>query len=231
MIDVLVITDGRVDCLGRTLESAAVNLDGDINKWWLYCDNPDPHVRDRLWAVAEPVIDEMFWHREGRQGFAGAISYAWRHVIANSPATHLFHLEDDFTFNRSVPLDMMASILDRVPYLAQLALRRQAWNEQEIAAGGVVELRPDEFHDRRVAIDGRYDEQWLEHTLFWTTNPSLIRTEHVADHPWPNVDRSEGIYTRQLLDAYPDLRFAYYGSRDSEPWVHHIGEQRVGTGY
>lgn len=236
MIDVLIITDGR-DCVYDTIASARDRLHGDIHKWWLYHDgHVHPSEVDRL---METGIDELFWHPDGRQGFGGAIAHAWKTVVLNSPATHLFHLEDDFTFNRDVDLDDIAYVLDTHRYLAQMALRRQPWNDAEKAAGGVVELIPTAFSDQSTfrpkegAAVG-FDPQllmWLEHREFWTTNPSLIRVEHILNNPWPNVPQSEGRYTLALKDYDPDLRFGYWGHRDSGEWVHHIGDQRVGTGY
>jgi hypothetical protein len=238
-VDVLIITDGR-DCVVDTIESAAHSLVSDNRvRWWAYCDSPLPAHQVRLYDTLNRVLHEsepkrVFWHPGGRQGFGGAIRYAWEAVAAESDATHLFHLEDDFTFNRPVPLDDMAQVLDNFPEIVQMALRRQPWNDAEIAAGGVVELRPDEFHDSAGYVhrpDGGVTLHWLEHQLFWTTNPSLIRMDHIRRFPWPDVERSEGVYTHRILDRDPNLRFAYWGARDSGEWVHHIGDTRTGTGY
>lgn len=240
MIDILFITDGRHGCLARAWASAMQNVVaniGRIGRVWIYTDSAKPE--DRRHTQATYSSDTVFWHPEGRQGFGGAVRYAWEHVAANSDATHLFHLEDDFTFNRPVPLGDMAAVLDAHPYLAQMALRRQPWNAAEIAAGGVVELQPDEFVeqswwqyvDRPTVGPDPQVHLWLEHRLFWTTNPALIRMDHIRQHPWPDVAQSEGVYTLQLTGADPDLRFGYWGSRDSGEWVHHIGDERVGTGY
>lgn len=229
--DVLIVTDGRRHCVDATIRSAVANLTGDIERWWVYCDSEDRAFRQWLaeFVAEDGPIDTVFWHPDGRQGFAGAIRYAWQTVLADSPATHLFHLEDDFTFNRPVNVDDMAKVLDTHPHLAQLALRRQPWNDIERAAGGVVEVNPDAYQEVLMANSDRM-YSWLEHREFWTTNPSLIRTEFIGDHPWPLGPRSEGVYSLSLA-ADPDLRFGYWGSRESGEWVHHIGNDRVGTGY
>lgn len=229
MIDVLIITDGRRDCVHRAASSARVSLVGDIGQWWVYDDTGDPD--HAAWLRGLFPHANVFQHPDGRQGFGGAIAYAWSELAAGSDASHIFHLEDDFTFNRDIPVDKMAVVLDSCPEIVQMALRRQPWNDAEKAAGGVVELQPDEFHDAFLATHHGSRFDWLEHQLFWTTNPSLIRRQHIIDHPWPNVEQSEGIYTRQLLDHDPDYRFGYWGARDSGEWVHHIGDRRAGTGY
>lgn len=236
-IDVLMITDGRQACFAETLRSAQANLHGYIDRWWVYCDTDDGDYIAYLdeFVRSDDGVDEVFWHPRGRQGFGGAIRYAWGKILADSAATHLFHLEDDFTFNRPVNLDHLAVVLDTYPEIVQMALRRQPWNDAELAAGGVVELHPTAFTDTAAELmlpDGGIEHfDWLEHRLFWTTNPALIRTEFIAENPWPDSRHSEGIFTRRVLDRNPDARFGYWGARDSGEWVHHIGADRIGTGY
>lgn len=226
MIDVLVITDGRPH-LHPTIRSAREHLQGDIGHWWIYTDHIEADYPATLQERYE--FATVIHHPLGRQGFGGAIRFAWEHLWICSSASHIFHLEDDFTFNRPVPLDDMASLLDRFPYLAQLALRRQPWNAAEIVAGGVIETNPEAFVDRRLVLDDAWVQEWLEHRQFWTTNPSLF-PRWVLQARWPKGPRSEGLFTHQMLGD-PDLRFGYYGARDSGEWVHHIGDHRVGTGY
>jgi hypothetical protein len=38
------------------------------------------------------------------------------------------------------------------------------------------------------------------------------------------------VFTHRLV-ADEQLRFAYFGKRADDPWVHHIGDHRTGTGY
>jgi hypothetical protein len=118
----------------------------------------------------------------------------------------------------------MISVLRSRPNLAQLALRRQPWNDAERRAGGIVEQFPSQWAD---CHDGR--NGWLESRTNWTTNPSLHPRE-VCDLTWPEVPESEGHFSRVLL-ASPEIRFGYWGSRDSGEWCEHIGRHRVGTGY
>lgn len=219
-VALLVITDGRRDYLERTIASADVNLD-DVKERWMFDDSGDDS--HRAWLGAR--FPEFIHLNAGpRQGFGGAINAAWRHLHRESLAAHVFHLEQDFTFNRPVPLAALAATLNERPHLAQLALRRQAWNPTEVTAGGVIETNPHAY----VEVDGAHG-RWLEHRLFWTTNPSLYRSELTAVG-WPTCDRSEGVFTHQLL-ADPDLRFGYWGGRDSGEAVHHIGDHRTGIGY
>lgn len=242
MIAVIVFTDGRDGCLADTIASfaARVTATQPVVRW-IHDDTGDPAHRRRLkrdypgWRV---IPDEP---RARRAGFAGAIARAWETVV-RADVDYVFHLEDDFTMNRPVHLDDLAAVLDHAPHLLQVALRRQPVNAAEFAAGGVVEMWPDEYEERSLVrvVTGRPDVQpgdlpeverlaWLEHRLFFTTNPSLYRASLCAQG-WPVVDRSEAEFARRCL-ADPDARFGYWGARDSGEAVEHIGNHRVGTGY
>lgn len=222
MIALLVITDGRPDYLPRTIASARDQLAGDITERWLYDDSGDLEHRRAL--ASEYPDFRVFGHKRGRQGFGGAIRAAWDHLDGRTGADFIFHLEDDFTFNRPVDLDRLGRLLMRHPRIAQVALRRQPWNVHERTAGGVVELHPDWFVD---AFDD--DDEWLEHVAFWTTNPSLYRRTLIRSVQWPAGRRSEGMFTQEMRAR--GAVFAYYGARDSGEWVTHIGEERNGVGY
>lgn len=240
MIALMVITDGRRDCIIQTVASARTNLHGPITYRVIYDDSGDEQHR-RWLAETFPDFD-VIHHPLGRQGFGGAIRTAWTH-LAGRPEPYVFHLEDDFTFNRPVDLTPMTATLEVVPHLVQLALRRQPWNDAERAAGGIIEQHPGDYTDEWsiVAMDRpehpieagtvfMHRVDWLEHRRFFTTNPSLYRRALIAEG-WPDVDHSEGHFTHQLLRDHPDWRFGFWGARDSGEWVTHIGHERVGIGY
>lgn len=219
-IALLVITDGRRDCIEATLTSAAAMLPG-ITERWIYDDSGDPDNWDWL---AETFPDYQLIAREERQGFGGAIRAAWEHLRRNSRAAFVFHLEDDFTFNSPVPIDEMWKILVAKPSLAQVALRRQAWNEAERRAGGVIEANPSAYVEHV-----RNGHRWLEHNVFFTTNPCLYRRDLIENHDWPDGPNSEGRFTIRLRDS--GFRFAYLGGVEDAEHVTHIGTHRAGTGY
>lgn len=225
-VALLVMTDGR-DTIGPTIASAEANLiGGPITEQWIHDDTGDPAHADEL---RRRFPNYQVITTAGRSGFGGAIRSAWSVLREVSEAPYIFHLEDDFTFNRRVHLGMMARVLLDRPYLVNLALRRQPWNEAEIAAGGIVEQHPGDFIEQ-CAYFPFQEHWWLEHRRFFTTNPSLYRRELIHSEAWPEGPNSEGRFTHQLL-ADPATRFGYWGARDSGEWVHHIGHQRVGTGY
>lgn len=221
MIALLVMTDGR-DHVFETLPTAEAFLLGGISEVWIHDDSGRPERGDQL-RRAFPHAHVV--QTAGRSGFAGAIRSAWAMLRAGSVADFVFHLEDDFRFFRVVELDRMARVLVERPYLAQLALRRQPWNAEEIAAGGIVEQHPGDF----VEVTDPHGNQWLEHRRFFTTNPSLYRRELLGQE-WPAGEQSEGRFSIELFED-PAARSGYWGSRASGEWVEHIGHHRAGTGY
>lgn len=228
-IAVLVVTDGRDEYLLHTVRSAMAHLSGPITEWWMYDDTGDYVYRDSL-ARRYPT----FRHFDAghRQGFGGAIRACWARLAEHSTVDYVFHLEQDFTLRRRVDLGELAAVMDTRPYLAQMALVRQAWNDEERAAGGLIACHPDAYQP---ATDGA-GRAWLEHRLFWTTNPSLYHLG-VCRRSWPDGPQSEGRFTLDLLAqglpgvAPRDVRFGYWGRHDDGPWVEHIGETRSGHGY
>lgn len=224
VIATLVVTDGRDKLLQQTIASFTEQVHGEIIERWIYDDSGDRRTRE--W-IADTFPDwTLINHPTGqRQGFSGAIRTAWAALRNESIADWIFHLEQDFTFNGSVDLGDFQNVLDKRPNLAQMALLRQAWNADEIAAGGVIQQRPEEY----VTHMDRDGHIWLEHDLFFTTNPSLYRRSLIEMFDWPEGDRSEGRFGIQLRDA--GYRFAFWGARDDAPRVHHIGEIRLGKGY
>ena len=157
-------------------------------------------------------------------GYSGAIREGWRRVL-DTDAEYVFHLELDFMFLREVPLDRMIRLLDAEPHLAQVALVRQPLNDAERAAGGLTELAMSEGGKH---IFGDDDDQWIEHTRCFTTNP-CVYPRWVVERGWPDCEQSEGVFGISLLRDRPETRFAYWGG--GEKWVEHIGDQRTGTGY
>jgi len=218
----LVMTDGRDEHLDRAIASAAAKLNGPISEWWIHDDTGDDAHRAEL-KRRYPDFTQL--GAGPRRGFGGAIARAWSELHQQSNAKWILHLEDDFVLNFSVSIHDLVRILDANPNLVQLVLKRQPWNELERAAGGIVEQHPEAYEEK---TDAR-GNVWLEHRLFFSTNVSLYR-HALIERGWPNVPHSEGIFTHELLKD-PNVRFGFFGSRDSPPWVTHIGHARAGKGY
>ena len=231
MIAACVLTNGRLELLDKTIVSfEEKHRGGPVSTRIIWDDTGSGEHWDYLrlayphWRACRSVV--------GAEGFGGAMRSAWKWLNQNTVEPFVWWSEDDFVYEKVIHLDGMARVLADHPHLAQLALRRQAWNAAETAAGGVVELAPESFTDRH---EGEWS--WLEHRLFWTTNPSLFRRDLLAGG-WAEDPVSEGRYTHRLLgEGLPwgvtsaDVRFGYWGSRRSTPAVTHTGLERVGYGY
>jgi hypothetical protein len=171
-----------------------------------------------------PAPEVGVWERIvlGKQyGFCKATGAAWL-CGANPGAEFCFYLEHDFEFLRPVDLEPMAHLLKPPSQLAQMALMRDAVNETEKAAGGLFESRPGQY-ERQDTFEG----VWQRHRSYFTTNPSLMRTEFMRDHSWPLYpEQCEGRFGIDLIR----LGFSFGVWGNGESWVRHIG-QRTGKGY
>lgn len=192
----LLISDGRGEYLKRTLASAVLLL-SPVNRFI--------HIDDSSHEL----------------GFAGAVQEGWRQALATD-ADYVFHLEQDFTFRRYVDLAAMIRVIEAHPYLVQIALLRQPVNDDERAAGGVIEQYPDSYVTRHW-----HGLTWREHRRHVTTNPALW-PRWVLERGWPDAPHSEGHFGISLFADDANLRAAYWGD---SVYCDHIGDERKGTGY
>lgn len=221
-IVLVVFTDGR-DYIYETIPSALAMLKGPIAKRIIFDDSGDALNRERL-ADAFPTFTVTHCP-EGRQGFGGAIRFMWRYLAAWDKNDFVFHCEDDFLFNREVDVEAMCGLLNSRPSLVQVALRRQPWNDEERAAGGIVEKNPDAY------IECEYGPQkYLIHREFLTTNPCVYRRS-LCKRGWPEDPHSEGKLGAIIRNESVAMPFAFWGARTDDPWVTHIGTERAGVGY
>lgn len=210
----LVMTDGRNNYLLQTVSSASLMLRGPIIERWMHDDTGDENHR----AWLRRRFPDFIHIGEGpRKGFGGAYDFVWKTLGGQSQAKYVFSLEDDFTFNREIPLEAMAQVLEDNPHVYQMALRRQAWSSEEIQAGGVIERWPDVFYQQ----DG-----WISQRFFYTTNPHLCRKSLFETRTYPNVKDAEGHFSLGVLNDDPQAQFGYWGEKSDPPWVQHIGVQR-----
>ena len=220
MITLLVMSDGRKDCIAKTIPTALKNLNGPISVRIIHDDSGDPDYGDWLWDTFGPK-GFVVHSTPGRSGFAGAIRSAWAWLREHDLNDYIVHLEDDFLID-PIWLGDMAKCLDHHPELTQLALLRQPWNADEKAAGGIIEQHPDDYTERYFG-----PHMYREHRRFWTTNPSMYRRSLITEHDWPHGGNSEGNFGIELFND-PDLVAGYWGDGVN---CEHIGHSRIGTGY
>lgn len=213
----LIVTDGRRECILRTVEALTHHLIGQVDYTLLIDDSGDAQYASWLDLVF-PLFQQV--HHNMRRGFAGAVISAW----SNLPeCDYVLTCEDDMVLTQDIHLSELVTILEANPQLAQVVLKRQAWNESEIAAGGIVELHPDDYTD--METNGI---AWALHRLFYSTNVNLM-PYRITRLGWPNVEHSEGHFGAKLKEN--GYSFAYLGHKFDAPKVEHIGLQRIGAFY
>lgn len=217
-IALLIITDGRRQYIQDTIRSASMNLKGSFGPLFIYDDSGDGYNHE--WLRNNFPSFTLLWNHN-RLGAGGAINAAWQQ-LRTYDIDYIFHLEDDFTFNREIPVNDMAKVLEDNPHVYQMALRRQAWSSEEVKAGGVIERWPENF----VQQDG-----WISHRMFFTNNPNIYRKSLIETRAYPNVKESEGHFSLSILNSDPKAQFGYWGQKTDLPWVEHIGVLRKGDIY
>lgn len=218
----LVITDGRADCLSRSVPAFDLSVDQRIiERRVIVDDSGDPEYGE--WIDATFDFDERISH-DSRRGFAAAIRTAWDALF---DASYVFHLEDDFMLTRHVPLGSMLEVLSTRPHYAQMALRRQPWGPDEVMAGGY--LAQDPYAYAECWETQRPERRWLEHRKFFTTNPAVY-PRWALRRGWPQVPHSEEVFSEELFRC-PQVACGVWGNRHDQPWAIHIGHSRIGNGY
>lgn len=239
---VLIISNGRWDYLLDTIESAVERLRGAEFDVLALLDVDEATAKGAPEALS--VYADEVLVTGGASGVDGAIRAAWAHLRSRSSLDYVFHLEEDFTFNVTLDLDFMVSVLDRLgPSCRQLALKRQPWFTSELRAGdmlGRFDWRL--FEDVTVAVPateatpperrvGALDHVRVSrHRLFWTANPCLYSADLIRRFDWPTGARSERRFGELVL-AEEGAFCAYLGHHLDPPLVEHIGGERTGIRY
>ncbi len=220
MTAIVVITDGRQNCMERTMASLTEAWgDHPVDEILIVNDAADPEYTYWL-RQTYTECDQV--HHERRLGFGGAIRSAWEHV---GFFDYIAHIEDDFIFNEPIDVDGMIHVLEARPDVLQMALKRQPWNDEERAAGGFMEQYPEDYHNEET--DGY---RWCWQRRFYTTNPSIYRGS-LTERGWPDCEHSEGVFSLDIVNLDSLAKFGFWGHMEDPPRVHHIGDERIGTGY
>ena len=202
--------------LAASLASLIENVHGPIVQRVIYDCWGDPAIRAELEAMAPAG-----WYVVGpdeRPDFTGSMQAMWRYIAKRAKGAYVLQVEDDFTYTRPVELEPMIAVLAREPFLAQMALLRDACYADERETGGILGWPVPAF---------TFKDGWFEHRQFFTLNPSLFRRS-LTDRPWPSGHHSETLFGKALFRD-PRIRAGFWG--DGSEWIRHIGEVRAGAGY
>jgi hypothetical protein len=222
-VPIIVLTNGRRECVSRTIPSALDHLTG-AGPLTIIDDSGDPEyaawLRDTF-GVCTPTGGVGYWR---------AMQAVWeraRILLGGDSTDSIFLLEDDFVFHADVDLTDLNHVLGTQPHLTQIALLRQAWFANEIRHGGLIEALEAQGQTFEERTDGA--RHWIEHRACFTGNPSLITARTFA-RDWSAGAWSESRFG-QMLFTDPAARGAYWGRRGDPPTVEHIGDRRTGRDY
>lgn len=149
------------------------------------------------------------------QGYNAAMQEVCR--IGTEYNDHAAFIEEDFTLTKATDFNRLAAHIDTHPYLAQVVLLRNAWFEEEIEAGGVMEA----IRKRRFSIRER--DGFQEHGAFFSCNPAVWNKD-IFPLGWPEGAGSENRKRLQLLRKHykfaisPDIRCHHDGIRSGKDY-------------
>lgn len=229
-VPLIVLTNGRRDCISQTIPSAIEHLSGVAHM--VIVDSSGDEAFGQ-WLADEFIggpLHGAVLHLKGEHGYWQAMQAVWRYaryLLDYDGVDAAFFLEEDFTFNSHVDVGDLAAVLGDRPYLTQMTLLRQPWFGNEHTHGGLLEALEAQGQTFTEVTDGEHS--WIEHRACFTGNPSLI-PRRTFEREWPEGAWSESRFGR-LLFADPDARGGYWGRRGDLPRVTHIGHERVGSDY
>lgn len=220
--------------LERALVSFDEQVSGPIVQRVIYSDWSDEFI-DELHDLAARF--GFYVAGEGHHGYTGSMERMWKYIGRRAQGEFIFQTEDDFLFDRPVDLTELVETLRMEPKLAQIALLRDAYYQDEKDTMGILGWPVPAFTE--VSDNGH---SRLEHRLFFTANPSVFRRSLTTELAWPTERQARRILGRRadqmpssetafgkLLFEDPRVRVAFWGS--GEQWVSHIGATRAGVGY
>jgi hypothetical protein len=205
--------------LRRSLASLTENVTGPVIQRVVY-SGWDESLTPELEAIAGEF--GFYVAGGGEFGHTGTRKRMWTYLGKRAKGDYIFGSEDDFVYPQPVDLVPFIDVLRDDPKLAQIALLRDAFYQDERETGGVLGWPEPAF--TKVGDNGT---SRLEHRLFWTNNPSLFR-KSMTDRPWPEGYHSETVFGKALLRD-DRVRFAFWG--DHQELTKHIGEVRAGHSY
>jgi hypothetical protein len=155
-------------------------------------------------------------HHPERQGLGACFQSALLAVMSTD-ADYGFMVEDDTPLLGYVDIDGMSIVLQSHAYLSQLMLARPAFNDAEIAAGGVFQQTPDDFTE---CTNGLWT--WIEHQKWYGFQPHLAPRHIIEDI----LDLATSFLELGVTVALPSYKFGYWGGLDDPPLCAHTGTQR-----
>lgn len=219
----VVVTNGRRDCIARTIPSIEAKLGPFVDR--VICDDSGD-AAFVAWLGATFPGWRIRAHRH--LGHAGAVQFALAEAAAMD-VDWVFWCEDDLEFQERIELTTIIDVMEEAGEdLKQMVIKRQAWFPTEVAAGGMIErFDPALFVER--SANG---SSWIEHRQFYSLNPHLARRGllEAIGRKWPLLPNSEHHFGQRLFRD-PRVKCGIWGAKADPPRVLHIGAERTGSGY
>jgi hypothetical protein len=226
-VAMMVITDGRRDCIERMMKSYAANVVGQLRYICIIDDSGDPGYQQWLHHKYSGTVDLIVSHMQ-RIGFGETVRDAWTRVPLD--CDYVLHAEDDFSWNRQLILADWIDVLRVNHKVVSITALRQSWSQAEQIAGGFIPMHPGVYHDKLYYGASGQEYPVIEHKRNFSTNPCIYGRWVIDACPWPESPESEGKFSFRMAEINPEFTYLIWGKTTDEPLVHHFG-QRSGTGY
>ena len=215
----VVVGDGRIQYLRQAVAS--------YHKSVINADDYLIMINDTGDSGYARVLDDEFpefkiIHHPERRGLGGAVRSAWTEAVKTG-CDFVFHVEEDFIFPDEIDAFDLVKLLVSRPHLAQMCLVRNAVNDQESAAGGMLHVDPSRYTE---CSNGQVD--WLEQSSLFSFNPALISIG-VIEHA---LHTATDFLERDVTDVLTPQGYAFglLGKMSDDPRCIHIGTQHS-SGY
>lgn len=214
----LLITDGRLGVLEKTLDSWKEKLCARISHIMIVDDSGEKSYNERMSKLHSHEVDAIYHHTK-RLGYSATIQDSWSKIPAD--CHYILHLEDDFLLNRELDLSQMIDVLKHDKKVAQIGMLRQPWSAAEINVGGFLKLYPADYHNAVYCIGARHYYPVIINSHNWSFNPCIYPRE-ITELGFPSGSyEAECKFTEKLKDRICLI----WGPLNQEPLVHHFGQQ------
>lgn len=214
---VIIINDGRNDYFEQTMKSFKENVffpEGSKIHKILIDDWPADRDEAAIKKLAKKYkIDQVVLNEENL-GVNKTVKKAWS--LIPEDVDYIWHQENDFVYIKPVQIEILMKVLEN-PIIIQCALVRQAWFQDELEAGSLMNTRPERWKVANVSgID------IVVHKDHFTFNPSLYKRKWLIDiDPFGEYD-----LRNYYMGKNPGLYFSYLGKKEDDHRILHIGERK-----
>lgn len=222
-ISMTVLTDGRKEYIEQALPTW-IDAYGDKIKLKAIIDDSG-NTGYRHWLTETFPQFIVVAVGKDRCGYAPAMRKVFD-MVRQFDKPYNLHIEDDFVLHNPPNLEDIVWVMDHNDDLSQMSLMRQAWYNNELLHGGVVEAL--EFAGSKFEECNDGGHYWSKHRSYFTCNPSVFPLS-LAYEDWPDPPWCEMYFGQSQLAK--GKSYGIWGKRGEWEVVEHIGRIRNGTEY